>query len=131
MEKDEVLETTQEYIAPELQKEIEAKAAEIKAKDPSLRIVYPIYVEGTEFDEKPYYVGYFREPSFKTFSKYLALSQNDQAVAMRTLANDCFLDGDKELVTDDSLFLFGLMGQLTKIISMRHGKLVNLSKPGK
>lgn len=131
MKKDEVLETTQEYIAPELQKEIEAKAAEIKAKDPSLRIVYPIYVEGTEFDEKPHYVGYFREPSFKTFSKYLALSQNDQAVAMRTLANDCFLDGDKELVTDDSLFLFGLMGQLTKIISMRHGKLVNLSKPGK
>lgn len=131
MEKDEVLGTTQEYIAPELQKEIEAKAAEIKAKDPSLRIVYPIYVEGTGFDEKPHYVGYFREPSFKTFSKYLALSQNDQAVAMRTLANDCFLDGDKELVTDDSLFLFGLMGQLTKIISMRHGKLVNLSKPGK
>ena len=131
MEQDEVLGTAQEYISSELQKEIEAKAAEIKSKDPSLRIVYPIYVEGSEFDEKPHYIGYFREPSFKTFSKYLALSQNDQAVAMRTLANDCFLDGDKELVTDDSLFLFGLMGQLTKIISMRHGKLVNLSKPGK
>ena len=28
---------------------------------------------------------------------------------MRTLARDCFVDGDKELVDDESLFLFGLI----------------------
>lgn len=50
---------------------------------------------------------------------------------MRTLAKECFLDGDKELVDDDSLFLFGLMGQLAQVIEMRNGKLVNLSKTGK
>lgn len=131
MEKDEVLEVNQEGIAPELQKEIETRVSAIKEKNPALRIVYPIYVEGNEYDEKPHYIGYFREPTFKAFSKYLALSQNDQAVAMRGLANDCFLEGDKELIEDDSLFLFGLMGQLGKITSMRHGKLVNLSRPGK
>lgn len=131
MEKDEVMDVNQGGVTPELQQEIEANVKTIKEKDPTLRVVFPIYVEGSEYDEKAHYIGYFREPTFKSFSKYLALSQNDQAVAMRGLAKDCFLDGDKELIDDDSLFLFGLMGQLNKIISMRHGKLVNLSKPGK
>lgn len=45
---------------------------------------------------------------------------------MRQLAKDCFVDGDKELVDNDSLFLFGLMGQLSEIISTRQNVLVNL-----
>lgn len=131
MEKEEVLEMNQVEISPEIQKEIEKKVAAIKGNDAKLRVVFPICVEGSEYDEKPLYIGYFRQPTFQAFSKYLAASQTNQAVAMRNLAKDCFLDGDKDLVDDDSLFLFGLMGQLTKIIEMRHGKLVNLSKPGK
>lgn len=111
--------------------EIEKKVAELREKNPNIRVIFPIVVEGNEYDEKPMYIGYFRQPSFQAFSKYLSASQSNQAVAMRTLATDCFLDGDKELVDDDSLFLFGLMGQLTKVIEMRHGRLVNLSKPGK
>lgn len=114
-----------------LAKEIEKKVEELKAADQKLRVVFPLVVEGAEFDEKPYYVGYFRQPSFASFSKYLSASQTNQAVAMRTLAKDCFLAGDNELVDDDSLFLFGLMGQLSRIIEMRHGNLINLSKPGK
>lgn len=114
-----------------LAKQIEAKVASLRESDKTLRVVYPLIVEGSEFDEKECYVGYFRQPSFAAFSKYLSASQNNQALAMRTLAKDCFLDGDKELVDDDSLFLFGLMGQLSRIIEMRHGSLVNLSKPGK
>lgn len=110
---------------------IEKKAAELKAADPKLKVVFPIIVEGSEFDEKPMYVGYFRQPSFLSFSKYLTASQKDSAVALRTLAKDCFLDGDTELIDDDSLFLFGLMGQMSKIIEMRNGCLVNLSKAGK
>lgn len=130
MENEELLDVNQD-LNPELQKEIEKKVAALKEKDAKLRIVFPICVEGNEYDEKELYVGYFRQPSFQTFSKYLTAAQSNQASAMRTLAKDCFLDGDKELVDDDSLFLFGLMGQLSKIIEMRHGKLVNLSKPGK
>ena len=131
MEKDEALDVNQVEIAPEVQKEIESKVAEFKKADSKLRVVYPICVEGGAYDEKALYIGYFRQPTFQAFSKYIAAAQTNQAVAMRNLAKDCFLGGDIELVEDDSLFLFGLMGQLSKIIEMRHGKLVNLSKPGK
>ena len=118
-------------ISSELQKTIEETVAKIKAEKTDVKAVFPIVVEGAEWDEKELYVGYFRQPTFKTFSKYLTASQKDQAVAMRTLAKECFLEGDKELVDDDSLFLFGLMGQLAQVIEMRNGKLVNLSKTGK
>ena len=131
MENIENLDVNQIEFSSEVQKEIEDTVAKLKKEDIKLRVVYPICVEGSDYDDKPMYIGYFRQPSFQAFSKYLTASQTNQAVAMRNLAKDCFLGGDKELVDDDSLFLFGLMGQLAKIIEMRHGKLVNLSKPGK
>lgn len=111
--------------------EIKAKVAELKKKNPKVKAIYPLIVEGAEFDDKELYIGYFRQPSFQAFSKYLSASQSNQAVAMRQLATDCFMAGDKELVDDDSLFLFGLMGQLSKVIEMRNGRLVNLFKAGK
>ena len=122
---------TIEGLTPERIKEVEEKVASLKKANPKSRI-FPLAVEGDpDFDEKDVYIGYFKQPSFIEFSKYLAASQKDQAVAMRALARDCFLDGDKCLIDDDSLFLFGLMGQLSEIIKMRQGKLVNLSKTGK
>jgi hypothetical protein len=113
------------------QKEIETEVERLKAGDAKLKRVFPIVVEGTEYDEKPMYVAYFKQPTFAIFSKFLSLSQKDNAVAMRSLANDCFLSGDRELITDDSLFLFGLSPYLSQIIESRHGQLVNLSKAGK
>ncbi len=112
-------------------KNIEATIQSLKEANPKCRVIFPIVVEGAPYDDKELYIGYFRQPDFKTFSKYLTASQKDNAVALRQLATDCFLDGDRELISDDSLFLFGLMGQLAKIIEMRNGKLVNLSKAGK
>ena len=117
-------------ISAELQAAVDKKAAEIK-EEQKLKTVFPLVIKGTEDDDKDVYIGYFRQPSFKAFSKYLTASQSNQALAMRTLATDCFVGGNKELVDDDSLFLFGLMGQLGQIIQMRNGTLVNLSKPGK
>lgn len=118
-------------LTAELQKAVDKKAAEIK-EEQKLKVVFPLVIEGREeYGDKDMYIGYFRQPSFKAFSKYLSASQSNQALAMRTLATDCFVGGDKELVDDDSLFLFGLMGQLGQIIQMRNGTLVNLSKPGK
>ena len=55
----------------------------------------------------------------------MAASKKDEVTAMRTLARDCFIDGDKELVDNDSLFLFGLMGQLSELIQTRQSILVN------
>ena len=132
MEENVIVEESVDTLEPELLASIEKKAKELKEKNPDKKIIFPIVVDGNvEFGEKEHYVGYFCQPSFKTFSKYLTAAQNNQAVAMRVLAKDCFVDGDRDLVDDDSLFLFGLMGQLSKIIEMRHGRQVNLSKPGK
>ena len=92
-----------DFLMPEkIQTEIEKKVKELKDSDPKLKRVFPILVEGDEDEgEKPYYIGYFKQPPFPAFSKYLSLSQKDQAGAMRELAKDCFIDGDKELIKDD------------------------------
>lgn len=118
-------------LSSELTAEIEAKAEKLSAENPKVRKVFPVVVIGQPHDEKDIYVGYLKQPDLKAFSKYLTASQKDGILAQRVLAKDCFLDGDKELVEDDNLFLFGLMGQMGQIIEMRQGKLVNLSKPGK
>lgn len=131
MEDDKTLEIQEvDAIDPKVQAAIEKKVAELKANNPKAKII-PLMVDGDGDDEKEVYVGYFVQPSFLNFSKYLTLSQKDQASAMRQLAKDCFLDGDRELIYDDSLFLFGLMGQLQHLIKMRGGRVINLSKPGK
>lgn len=117
-------------LVAEYQKIVDEKVAKLR-EDKKVSVIYPIAIEGRDTDEKEVYIGYFQQPTFKAFSKYLTASQSNQAVAMRTLAKDCFLDGDIELVDNDNLFLFGLMGYLSKIIEMRNGTLVNLSKPGK
>lgn len=120
------------FVSEKVQTEIAKKIEELKAADSKLKRIYPIMVLGdVEAGEKPYYVGYFKQPPFPAFSKYLSLSQKDQAGAMRELAKDCFLDGDKELIKDESLFLYGLMPHLAQLIEMRQGKVVNLSKAGK
>lgn len=119
-------------LTDKLAKDIEAKIKELKEKNPKCRVIYPILVAGEEgIDEKGLYIGYFAQPSFTVFSKYLTASQTNNAQAMRQLAKDCLLDGDKELVEDDSLFLFGLMSQLSKIVESRNGRVVNLSIAGK
>lgn len=117
-------------LVAEYQKIVDEKVAKLR-EEKKVSVIYPIAIEGRDTDEKEVYIGYFQQPTFKAFSKYLTASQSNQAVAMRTLAKDCFLDGDIELVDNDNLFLFGLMGYLSKIIEMRNGTLVNLSKPGK
>lgn len=117
-------------LVAELQKKVDANVAKLK-EEKGVRVIYPLLIEGREYDKKDYYIGYFKQPDFKVFSKYLTAAQSNSTLAMRNLAKDCFVDGDKELVDDDSLFLFGLMGQLAQIIEMRNGTLVNLSKPGK
>jgi len=110
----------------QMETQIKEKAQELRAEK-KLRKVYPIVVWGdTSCGEKEVYVAYLSEPSFPEFSKFMSASKKDEVVAMRTLAKDCFVDGDKELVDDESLFLFGLMGQLSEIISTRQTVLVNL-----
>ncbi len=107
------------------EEEIKARAKSLKTEK-KVRKVYTMVVFGeTANGEKEHYVGYFAEPNFPQFSKFMAASKKDEVQAMRTLAKDCFIDGDREVVDNDSLFLFGLMGQLSEIISPRQSLLVN------
>lgn len=104
----------------------QGKALKLK-EEKKLRKICPMVVFGdTANGEKEIYVAYMSEPSFPQFSKFMAASKKDEVIAMRTLARDCFVDGDKELVDDESLFLFGLMGQLSELITTRQSVLVNL-----
>ena len=106
--------------------EIKEKALQLKT-DRKLRKVYPMVVFGdVPSGEKEYYVAYLGEPTFPQFSKFMAASKKDEVSAMRTLAKDCFIEGDRDLVDNESLFLFGLMGQLSEIITTRQSTLVNL-----
>lgn len=56
-------------ISQELQATIEKKVKELKAANPQLRVVFPIVVDGNEYDEKEVYVGYFQQPSFKALKR--------------------------------------------------------------
>ena len=83
-----------------------------------------------EHNENELYLGYIKEHNFPMFSKFMAASKKDEVMAMKTLAKDCFIDGDKELVDNESLFLFGLMGQLSEIITTRQSTIVNFLVSG-
>lgn len=109
----------------EQETEIKEKALKLK-EEKKLRKVFPMVVFGDAVcGEKEVYVAYMAEPTFTQFSKFMAASKKDEVTAMRTLAKDCFVDGDKELIDNESLFLFGLMTQLSEIISTRQSCLVN------
>ena len=115
----------EKHLTLEQEAQIRERAAALKAEK-NLRKVHAMVVFGdTESGEKEFYVAYMAEPTFPQFSKFMAASKKDEVTAMRTLARDCFVEGDKELVDNDSLFLFGLMGQLSEVISTRQSRLVN------
>ena len=86
---------------------------------------------GDEYDDKDVYIAYFREPDFIAFSKFVQLQKKDEIAAVRSLAHDTFIQGDKELVDDDSLFLYGLSTKLVNIIGSRQAKVANFSIAGK
>jgi hypothetical protein len=119
-----------ELILPaELEEVIQAQCKKIVAENPKIKRVIPIVVEGNEsLGEKPYYVAYMRTPDMKAFSKFMMTNSANSIVAQQNLAKDCFIDGDKELLSDDELFLMGLMPQLSVLIESRSAKIVNFSK---
>lgn len=108
------------------------KLDSLKKEDPKKnKRIRPIVIFGDEFDDKDIYVGYFREPDFAAFSKFVQLQKKDDVAALRALAKDTFVDGDKEMIDDDSLFLYGLSPELGKILEARQTKVVNFSTAGK
>lgn len=107
----------------EIREEIVKKAEALKAEH-KLRKIFIVIVKGEEGDEKPLYIGYLRRPSLMHFSQYMNFVQKDVVQANKMLATNVFLAGDRELVDDDELFLYGTMGQLSQIIDSRNADMV-------
>ncbi len=90
------------------------------------RRVFVVAVKGWDSDEKPLYIAYLVQPNLMQFSQYMSFIQKDVVQANQMLARNVFVDGDKELIDNEDLFLYGLMPQLSKIVDSRDGELVNL-----
>lgn len=107
----------------EIREEIVKKAEALKAEH-KLRKIFVIIVEGEEGDDKPLYVAYMRRPGLMHFSQYMNFAQKDIVQANKMLATNIFLAGDREMVDDEDLFLYGTMGQLSQIINSRNADMI-------
>lgn len=107
----------------EVREEIVKKAEELKIQH-KLRKIFIIVVEGEDGDDKPLYIAYLRRPSLIHFSQYMNFVQKDLVQASKMLATNVFLAGDRELVDDDELFLYGTMQQLSHLIDSRNADMV-------
>ena len=58
------------------------------------------------------------------FSQYMSFVQKDPVQANFMLAKNVFLDGDRELIDDEDMFLYGTMQQLGSIIDSRNSDIV-------
>ena len=110
-------------ITPEISNDIAEKIKELKAKF-GVKKIFVIVVKGDEDDEKPLYIGYFRRPNLMQFSVYMNFVQKDLIQANKQLAMNVFLAGDRELVDDEDLFLYGTMQQLSHVIDSRNADMV-------
>lgn len=111
-------------VSVETREAIAKKAEEVRIKNACKR-VFVIFVEGDEsVGEKPFYVAYLRRPNMMQFSQYMNFVQKDIVQANMMLAKQIFLDGDKELVDDEDLFIYGTMQQLNHVIDSRNGDIV-------
>jgi len=109
----------------EIREEIAKKAQELKQQY-GLRKVYVAVVVGDEDDDKPLYIAYLRRPNLMHFSQYMNFVQKDLIQANKMLATNIFLAGDKEMIDDDELFLYGTMQQLSRVIDSRNSDLVKV-----
>lgn len=112
-------------VSVEIREEITKKAQELKVKN-GLRKIFVIIVAGEDGDSKPLYIAYMRRPNLAHFSQYMNFVQKDLVQANKLLAQNIFLEGDKELIDDDELFLYGTMQQLGSVIDTRNANLVKV-----
>ena len=81
--------------------QLKAKAEELKLKYNLLSIYFCAYeVNGRKL------IAWFRTPSVKDFDILLTMEKNNAALqGLKLMAESCFLEGDKELITRDELFI--------------------------
>lgn len=113
-------------ISLDIREQITKKIEELRTRTGNKRI-QAIVVIGDEYDEKPLYVAYFKRPNTMQFSLWMNQAQKDPVMANKTLAQSTYVDGDKELVDNEDLFLYGTMSKIAQLIESRNADLVKLS----
>lgn len=112
-----------ENLSEETINAIKEKIKEIKATK-HIKRVFAIVVDGDEEDEKPLFVGYFQNPNIMHFSAYMSFVTKDAVQAALTLARSTFIEGDRELIDDDDVFLRGTFDRFSAIMERRNSELV-------
>ena len=68
---------------------------------------------------------FLKSPDRRTLSAAAVVGKNDPLKYNEVLLNNCWIEGDEVIRTDDSYFL-GVSGVLSEIISIKEGKLKKL-----
>lgn len=70
-------------------------------------------------------VAYLKRPSRKALGAAAVLGKNDPMKYNEVLLNNCWIEGDEEIKTDDALFL-GASAQLAELIEIKEASLKKL-----
>ena len=70
-------------------------------------------------------VAYLKRPSRQALSAAAVVGKNDPMKYNEILLNNCWLDGDEEIKTDDSLFL-GVSAKLGELVEVKEAELKKL-----
>ena len=97
-----------------LEKTIEQKISEWKAKHGD---VFQVEVEGR--------VAYLKRPDRKVLGAAAVTGKNDPMKYNEVILNNCWLEGDEEIRTNDAMFL-GVSAQLDEIIEIKEATIKKL-----
>jgi hypothetical protein len=70
-------------------------------------------------------IGYLRKPDRNTLRLAFSKATTDPLGMTEVILENCWLQGDEEILNDDSYFL-GAVGQIDKIMEARNGELKKL-----
>lgn len=76
-------------------------------------------------DDGNLYIGYFRRPSLQTMSAVNKITKEDEIKGAKTLYDNCFLGGSKEIAEDSVLFMEA-QKQLSTLFTSCRSSLKNL-----
>lgn len=111
------------FLSDDVKTQVAERIKTLKAEK-KIKRIFAIAVQGDDEDEKPYFIGYFQNPTIMHFSQYMSFVTKDAVQAALNLAKGTFIDGDRELIDDDDVFLRGTFDRFSSIMERRNSSLV-------
>ena len=102
------------HLETKVEKQIEQKISEWKAKHGD---VFQVEVDGR--------VAYLKRPDRKVLGAAAVTGKSDPMKYNEVILNNCWLEGDEEIRTNDAMFL-GVSAQLAEIIEIKEATLKKL-----